>query len=432
MGSRLALQVRQSKVLEGAWVAIQRNARTSKSQDTKNEIAVFAANLSTNLRRISRQLQQNKFIFPPARGIKIPKDKKDKSSFRPLVVAEVESRIVQRAIHDVLVSVPAIEQFVRTPFSFGGIKKQKDDDLAAVPAAIQTVLNSIGDGRKFVIRCDIAKFFTRIPKSVVIDIVAKAVNDPEFVELFTRAITVELENMAQLREYANAFPIEDIGVAQGNSLSPLLGNLFLYEFDLELNKRPDVRCIRYIDDFIILAPSREIAENTFAKAVDMLKKLGMSVSGDKTQKALVEDRFEFLGIDLSNGFIRPCRKAQKRFLDSIGSTLLKSQMAIREHKKTRELANNLSLLETLGKVRGVMQGWGKHYRFCNDKKCFEHLDQLVGILIRDYLAKYREAREKTDDAGRWRLLGIEALAQIKGAPFLWPKKNANGDNPVGG
>jgi retron-type reverse transcriptase len=80
--------------------------------------------------------------------------------------------------------------------------------------------------------------------------------------------------MTQLREYANAFPIEDIGVAQGNSLSRLLGNLFLYEFDLELNKRPDVRCIRYIDDFIILAVSKEIAESAFAKAVQMLEKLG--------------------------------------------------------------------------------------------------------------------------------------------------------------
>src|SRR5208337_5315403 len=116
------------------------------------------------------------------------------------------------------------------------------------------------------IRSDIAKFFTRIPKSSVTDIVAKAVNDDEFVDLFPRAITVELENLAQLREQANAFPIEDIGVAQGNSLSPLLGNLFLYEFDVELNKRPDVRCIRYIDDFIILAPSRDVAESVFAEA----------------------------------------------------------------------------------------------------------------------------------------------------------------------
>lgn len=426
MESKLALQVRTTQVIEEAWHAIKRNARTSKSQDTKNEIAAFEANLSTNLRRLRRQLQQNKFVFPPARGIRIPKGKKDKSSFRPLVVARVESRIVQRAVHDVLVSVPAVQKFVRTPYSFGGIKKKKDDDMAAVPAAIQAVLDAIGGGCRFVIRSDIEKFFTRIPKSAVTDIVTEAVKDKEFVELFARAIAVELENMAQLREHANAFPIEDIGVAQGNSLSPLLGNLFLYNFDLELNKRPDVRCIRYIDDFIILAPDKGIAENTFAKAQHMLAKLGMSVSPSKTQRARIDKGFEFLGIDLSNGFIRPTREAQKRVLASIDSTLMESRKAFREHAKTGELAHTLSLLESLQKVAGVMQGWGKHYRFCNDTKCFEHLDKQVQTSIRTYLAIYREEWGKTDDAGRWRLLGVEALAQIKRQPFIWPQNGKSG------
>ena len=428
MESKLALQVRRIRVIGEAWAAIKRNARTSKSEETKKEIAAFESNLTTNLRRLSRELQQNKFVFPPARGVKIPKDKKDKSSFRPLVVAKVESRIVQRAIHDVLISVPAIQKFVSTPYSFGGIKKRKDDEMAAVPAAVQAVLDAISGGCKFIIRSDIAKFFTRIPKSTVTEIIATSVEDAEFVELFKRAITVELENMAELREHANAFPIEDIGVAQGNSLSPLLGNLLLYDFDAELNKWPDVRCIRYIDDFIVLAPSKELAENVFAKAVHMLKELGMSVSPDKTKRAAVEEGFEFLGIDLSNGFIRPSTKAQERVLASIELKLRKSRDAFREHRKTKNLAESLSLLGSLDKVRGVMQGWGKHYRFCNDSQCFERLDQKVGSLIKAYLAAYREERDKTDDAGRWRLLGIEALAQIKRAPFIWPKRNR--ENPV--
>jgi RNA-directed DNA polymerase len=420
--SNLALQVRTERVITRAWQAIKRNARTSISQDTKNEVAAFEENLSSNLRRLRRELRQKRFLFAPARGVKIPKDKRDKSSFRPLVVAKVESRIVQRAVHDVLVSLPAIQKFVRTPYSFGGIKKNDNDVIAAVPAAIQAVLEAIGSGCRYVIRSDITRFFTRIPKSGVTAIVASAVDDEDFVELFKKAIAVELENMAQLREHANAFPIEDIGVAQGNSLSPLLGNLFLHDFDVELNKKPDARCIRYIDDFIILAPSKEIAENTFSKGRHMLENLGMETSADKTQRASIEEGFEFLGIDLSNGFIRPTRKAQERVLASIELALKESREAFRTHRKTGELGNAFSPLESLTKVRGIMQGWGKHYRFCNDTKCFEHLDQSVLNLIRDYLGIYREEREKTDDAGRWRLLGIEALAQIKREPFAWPKK----------
>ena len=110
---------------------------------------------------------------------------------------------------------------------------------------------------------------------------------------------------------------------------------------------------------------------------------------------------------------------------------MKSRMAFREHTKTGELARASSLLESLHKVGGIMQGWGKHYRFCNDTKCFERIDQNVASLIKTYLAVYREERGKTDDAGRWRLLGIEALAQIEREPFVCPKKKANAASGAG-
>src|SRR5260370_41992105 len=93
----LALDVRRNKVILGAWLAIKRNARTSKSQDTRKEIEAFEANVSTNLQRISRELQQRKFIFARARGISLPTANKDNTSSHPLVVVEVQSRIVNRA-----------------------------------------------------------------------------------------------------------------------------------------------------------------------------------------------------------------------------------------------------------------------------------------------------------------------------------------------
>ena len=72
---------------------------------------------------------------------------------------------------------------------------------------------------------DITGFFTRISKSAVTSIISEAAADPEFIQFFQKAIHVELANMAELRELSAKFPIEDIGVAQGNSLSPLLGNI---------------------------------------------------------------------------------------------------------------------------------------------------------------------------------------------------------------
>ncbi len=427
MKSKLTLQVRRGATLRGAWLAIRRNSRTSKSENTKKEVAAFEAKSDTNLKRLSAELRKGTFVFPPAKGVKI---KKDDFNFRPLVIAEVEARIVQRAIHDVLVTVPEIERFVRTPYSFGGIKK-RDDEISAVPAATQAVLEAIGNGAKFMVKSDITGFFTKIPKSSVISIVSKAVKDEEFVALLTKAITVELANMAQLRGAAKAFPIEDIGVAQGNSLSPLLGNVLLYEFDRELNKHADVRCIRYIDDFIILGPSQNVVQDKHSKAISLLKQMGMSTSDKKTKKAKTNQVFNFLGIEFANGLLRPGIGSRTKMIDSVEKCLAESMEAFKLSRGTKNLDRSMSLLRTLNRVSGIMQGWAKHYRFCNDGECLRQIDNAVSDRIGRYLAIYRNERTKADDKMRWKLLGIEATAQIERVPFLWPTRKGAEIVPAG-
>jgi hypothetical protein len=65
---------------------------------------------------------------------------------------------------------------------------------------------------------------------------------------------------------------------------------------------------------------------------------------------------------------------------------------------------------------------GETLFFCNDQEVFKHLDQQVSAGINEYLAVYREERDRVDAMGQWRLLGIEPFAQMKRDPFLWPKK----------
>lgn len=411
--------MRKAKNLRKAWAAVQRNARSSKSETTKKEIEAFANNADTNLERLQRELQRGTFKFPPAKGVKLPKDKK-KGSFRPLVVAKVESRIVQRAIHDVLITVPSIKGFVHTPHSFGGVTRSDNTEFAAVPAAIAEVLKSISDGGKFIIRSDITSFFTRISKPQVIRIVEKAVDDPIFVKLFESAITVELENMATLRGDAQSFPIHDIGVAQGNSLSPLLGNLILYEFDKHMNG-DGIRCIRYIDDFILIAPSHGDAERAFRRATAALKALGMAVSDEKTQRARTDEPFEFLGIEFANGLLRPSRRSRERLIRSIQTALSDSIKGMRQYSRTGRLDKEHSLIETLNRLQGIMQGWGKHYKFCNDAKIFNAMDSEIQESLKMYFGVYRKEREKAGSAAGWQYLGIEALGQLRREPFRWPK-----------
>lgn len=444
MASELIKAVRNLKNLERAWSVIQRNGRTSKS-DVRLELESFAEDASGNLRSLQGRLVRGSFKFTPAKGVPIPKlDAKGKKTgkFRPIVLAPVESRIVQRAILNVLLDVEALKSFAKTPYSFGGIRgersAQKDksarsESLSAVPAAIRVVLNEIGGGARFVACADIQSFFTRISKDAATKIVSSAVNDDEFVTLFRKAIDVELSNMAQLRDKAVDFPIEDIGVAQGNSLSPLLGNMILADFDRVMNEG-DCRCVRYIDDFIILAPSKRAASARLRKAAGLLKTKGMELSTEKTSKGgiSINDGFDFLGINICPGAVRPGSKAQAKILRSVQSAFDNSLKAMRgiEHGQPFDRASSLS--STLKRVDGMIDGWGKHYWFCNDQQVFDNLDQKISERIRRYLREYSAIRAGTAAKSHQRMLGISELRQIPREPFVYPKlgKQPNAGSPL--
>ena len=412
-------QVRQMKTLGRAWGVICQNGRSSRSIFTRREIEEFSIAAESRLTKIQRQLNRAAFRFEPAKGVAIPK--KGRSGIRPLVIAPIESRIVQRAVHDVLLGVPSIRRYANNPYSFGGVRKREGKALAAVPGAIRAVLDAIEGGATYVIRSDISAFFTRIPKSTVTTIVREATNEPEFIELFSRAIAVELENLAALRDRISAFPIHEIGVAQGNSLSPLLGNLLLYDFDQEMNAGV-CWCIRYIDDFIILAADRRTAEDQFSLGLRLLAKHGLDVSTEKTFRGDIIRGFEFLGIDLANGAIRPSRESRRRWLASVRETLADGMGAFRSQRNTGTIDRSFSLIRTLSEVAGMASGWGNHYSFCNEKNIFRQLDGEVDKLLRQYLGSYADAIKGADVKGRRRLLGIPLLEEMASRPFEWVKK----------
>ncbi|GLK48422.1 hypothetical protein GCM10017620_13950 [Brevundimonas intermedia] len=412
--------------LEAAWRAIEGNGRFSTSATVRSEIDQFRENASGKLRSLAYRLSRERFVFPPAKGLPIPKlrDGKKTGEFRPIVLASVESRIVQRAILNVLTDTEALRPYFESPFSFGGLRKRSETEPSAVPGAIACALQSIGDGATHVVSADITSFFTRIPKSRVINIVEKAVPNARFMALFEQAISVELANMAELRSRQSAFPIGEIGVAQGNSLSPLLGNICLSEFDKLMNEG-DCRCVRYIDDILILAPTKRAASARLVKAKRYLSNLGMEFSAQKTsaEPIAIQKQFEFLGIEFANGLLRANSKSRERLITSIEAVFDKScQGFVEASKSENTLDRGLSLTHTLRKVDGILNGWGKHYRFCNDGRVLEDLDRRVDELIRNYIGRYREMRQKADASRSRSLIGIALLSGIERTPLQWPKK----------
>lgn len=288
---------------------------------------------------------------------------------------------------------------------------------------MHAVLKAIGNGATHVAFADITAFFTKIPKPVVTKIVADATDDKEFMAVFGEAIRTELDNLADLKEKAKAFPTEDIGVAQGSSLSPLLGNILLHDFDREMNKG-DCVCIRYVDDFIILAPSARAARARMRRASSLLAKFDMTLSVEKsiTEPIRVDEKFDFLGIEFNNGFVRPSQKAIAKLEENVRKRFQDSAKGMRTTKAGEQIPRKHSLVATLNRVDAIIRGWGKHYRFCNDERLFARVDVRMQALVREFLAEYgaiKRSRDPLDAAG---LLGIDELRRQPRSPLAWPQR----------
>ncbi|MGX1098874.1 reverse transcriptase domain-containing protein [Amorphus sp. MBR-141] len=418
--------VQSKATLHKAWRVIQENAQMSTSLDVRAEVDEFAADPQKNINVLSGQLSAGSFRFPEAKGIPVAKKNADGSKsakIRPLVLAPLRSRIVQRAVLEALGTVPGLKPYFHNPNSFGGIKKQTNG-LAAVPAAVQAVLTAIGNGATHVAFADIRAFFTKIPKPHVTNIIAKVAEDPTFVALFEDAIRLELSNMAELKEKAQAFPIEAIGVAQGNSLSPLLGNILLHDFDRRMNEG-DCVCVRYIDDFIILAPSAAAAKARMRLAINILAEFGMTLSEEKSSTAplRVSDKFDWLGIEFNNGFIRPSSKAISKLELNVQKRFNESAKGMRETKIGGTIPRKHSLVATLNRADSIIRGWGKHYRFCNDDALFGRIDAKMADLVGAFLGEYRDIKRRRDPKDAASLLGIEELARQERKPLVWRSKN---------
>ena len=434
MSSQLLRRTYSLSNLEAAWRVIHANGRLSQSEEVRAEIQQFSEDVYRNLRSLQYRLTRDKFDFPAAKGIPIPKlDVRGKPTgkFRPIVLAPLASRIVQRAVLNILLEVPKLQPFIKTPYSFGGLRAQREIEpsqlspagiLSAVPAAIDAALAEIARGATYCATADIKGFFTKVPKSTVSQIISEAVCDAAFTEFLQKAISVELSNMAVLREKALEFPLESVGVAQGNSLSPLLGNIILADFDAQMNNS-DCACFRYIDDFIIFAPSRKAATARLEKAKRLLAQLGMELSPEKSSKGPqpISEGFEFLGIEICPGLIRPSRKAQRALLEKVDIVVADGRKALISIRNGQKIERDLTFLAVLRRLDVTISGWGKHYWFCNDRAVFKALDQKIWKRVHSYLGCYSEVRDRLTDDHRPIALGLTQLRLGTREPFAYPK-----------
>lgn len=413
MPKDLYYHIRTFSSLNRAWKQVYQNGIRSPSLDTQNAVKEFSSNADRRLKNIQRKLQQNKFKFNPARGVPACRiGKRD----RPLVVADIKDRVVQRSLLDVIQSQDSISHYVNTPTSFGGIEKKKVED------AIKSVCQSNKDGLRYYITSDIKDFFTRIPRLKVVDTILTLLPDKSLQSILSDASKTELENLIKLGPKAQLFPTHELGMAQGCCLSPLFGNVLLHDFDKELNSKPETcRCFRYVDDFIILGKNAKDTTKAFVQAKRILKSYSMDTyqptdGSGKSRQGTISNGLEYLGCFINDSFVHPSKKKRDELKSKIKELLAERVQQLKQIDSD-SWSNKNSILTTLIDVSNILMGWGNQYSYCNATDLFKALDrdidQYIDQFARDYSALRRILRRKKDHDGIRKLLGVHLLSQSK-------------------
>lgn len=167
------------------------------------------------------------------------------------------------------------------------------------------------------------------------------------------------------------------GTPQGGIASPLLANLTLdgmeHAIRASINIRRDkVNFIRYADDFVVTAASKEILEEKVKPViVDFLRERGLKLSAEKTVITHIEKGFNFLG--------QRVRKYGKKLLitpavQSVRSVLEKARQRIRS-------CRGLKAAVLIRRLNPLLRGWANYHRHVVSKRIYGRIDSCIRVML---------------------------------------------------
>lgn len=397
--------LRSSANLDAAWRQVRANSERSQSAEIREQSRTFENNTSSNLRSIQTRLSRNSFIFKPAKGITIRRKGKKP---RPIVVAPVESRIVQRALLNIVQEVPAIKAELTAGFNFGGVPGRGFGVPAAVAKALQTMRNC-----GYFIRTDIKSFFVDIPRTTAVNSILTHIDDSQFRDIFQKATETELSDMERLGEDAKLFPLEHAGVAQGSALSPLLCNYLLRDFDRAMNDR-GVTCIRYIDDFIIFAKNKSVAFSALDGAIAILNALGLEAynprnpeHASKADHGSTNSPIDFLGCEISLNRVRPLRSKYQSLYERVDAIFDDCIAALSNPEIAAHSPDGRhTFAGAVAAASNVIRGWGNTYSFCNDDQLMRNIDIELDARLEYFEQRFSRKIKRMSKNDRRRVMGL--------------------------
>ena len=252
----------------------------------------FRQNLRANLLQLRESVANSTYTSHPCKQVLIPKNN---NSWRELKIPAVRDRIVQQALLNVLAPVWE-SQFSNVSFAYR-------PNLSYLNA-VEAVARWRDLGYSWVLDADIAKYFDNIDHQRLLREVRKQVDNPGILCLIKSWIAVGLvteEGVIRTEK----------GIPQGSVISPLLANIYLDEFD-KYFANSDLQLVRYADDFVVLARTREQIVSAYSEVERVLNSLGLALHSEKTQVTNFDRGFRFLGHGFLENAIFPLESSKSQ------------------------------------------------------------------------------------------------------------------------
>ena len=232
----------------------------------------YEQNLHENLRDLHARVQSGRYRAKPSRRVYIPKAD---GRQRPLAVAALEDKIVQRAVTEVL---NAVYEADFLGFSYGfrpGRSPHKALDALAAGIYRKRV--------NWVLDADIRDFFGSLDRDWLGKFLRHRIADERVLRLVGKWLAAGVIEEGKWSDAGQGSP-------QGAPASPLLANVYLHhvldlwaEWWRKRHARGDVIIVRFADDFIAGFEYQDDAERFLAELRERFATFSLDLHPDKTR-----------------------------------------------------------------------------------------------------------------------------------------------------
>jgi len=232
----------------------------------------YGRDLDANIQDLHARVQAGRYRAKPSRRVYIPKADGRR---RPLGIASLEDKIVQRAVVEVLNAVFEVD-FRGFSYGFRPGRGQHDalDALA------------VGIERKrvnWVLDADIRNFFGQLDHVWLRRFLEHRIADKRVLRLIDKWLAAGVVEDGQ-------WSAGEEGSPQGASMSPMLANLYLHHvYDLWIDwwrsrhARGNVITVRFADDFVVGFEYEDDARRFLDELRERFTKFGLELHPDKTR-----------------------------------------------------------------------------------------------------------------------------------------------------